>query len=77
MILSLFNIASNYIGVIFVIKVFNPHGCASQFKSSKPSYFVSHYPNMIGGCKMMWSFFGLGHDKKPHDSASAVVEQFV
>jgi hypothetical protein len=25
----------------------------------------------------MWSFFGLGHDKKPHDSASAVVEQFV
>jgi hypothetical protein len=25
----------------------------------------------------MWSFFGSGHDKRPHDSASAVVERFV
>lgn len=25
----------------------------------------------------MWSFFGLGHDKGPHDSASTMVKWFV
>jgi hypothetical protein len=74
LIMSLFSIASNYVGIIFMIKVFNPHGCASQFKSSKPWYFVSWYPNMIGGYKMMWFFFGLGHNKGPHDNAGTVVK---
>jgi hypothetical protein len=26
-------------------------GCASQFKYSKPWYFVSKYPNMMGGVR--------------------------
>jgi len=52
-------------------------GCACQFKSSKPWYFVSQYPNMTRGCMMMWSFFGLGHNKGPHDDAGAMVKWFV
>jgi hypothetical protein len=49
-------------------------GCASQFKSSKPWYFVSRYLNMIGGCKMMWSFFRSGHGRGPHDGARVVIK---
>jgi hypothetical protein len=52
-------------------------GCAAQFKSSKPWYFVSRYPNMTGGCKMLWNFFGSGHGKGPHDGAGAVVKSFI
>ncbi len=37
-------------------------GGTSQFKSTKPWYFVSQYPQMIGGCSMLWSFFGFSHD---------------
>ncbi len=33
----------------------------------KTLVFVSTYLNMMNGCKMMWSFFGSGHGKRPHD----------
>ena len=52
-------------------------GCASQFKSSKPWYFVSQYPAMTNGCEMLWSFFGSAHGKGPHDGAGAVVKRFI
>jgi len=52
-------------------------GCATQFKSSKPWYFVSRYPNLIGGCKMLWSFFGSSHGKGPHDGAKDVLKRFL
>jgi hypothetical protein len=49
-------------------------GCASQFKSSKAWYFVSRYPNMTSGCKMMWSFFGSGHGKGSHDGVGVITK---
>ena len=52
-------------------------GCASQFKSKKPFYFISCYPNMTNGCSMLWNFFGSGHGKGPHDGAGAVVKCFI
>jgi hypothetical protein len=51
-------------------------GCASQFKSNKPWFFVSRYLDMTRGCKMMWNFFGSGHGKGLHDGAKVVVERF-
>jgi hypothetical protein len=51
--------------------------CASQFKSSKPWFFVSKYPNFIKGCKMLWSFFGNGHGKGPHDGVGAMIKRFL
>jgi len=39
------------------------NGYVGQFKSHKPWYFVGHYPNLIGGCVMIWSLFGMGHGK--------------
>jgi hypothetical protein len=39
---------------ILLYKKGNP--TTAEFKSSKPWYFVSRYPNMIGGCKMLWNF---------------------
>jgi hypothetical protein len=76
MILNLCNIASSYIGPRIKTKlalclVLCP--CASQFKSSKPWYFVSRYPSMISVCKMKWSFFGNGHGKGPYDGARIVI----
>jgi len=50
------------------------NGSTNQFKSSKPLYFVSRYPNMIGGCKMMWSFFKNGHGKGPHDGVGVIIK---
>jgi hypothetical protein len=50
------------------------HGCVNQFKSSKPWYFVSRYPNMTSGCKMMWSFLKSGHGKGPHDGVGAIIK---
>jgi hypothetical protein len=32
---------------------------------------------MIGGCEMMWSFFGSGHGKGPHDGARAIIKCFI
>ncbi len=32
---------------------------------------------MTNGCKMMWSFFGNGHGKSPHDGASVVIKRFI
>ena len=52
-------------------------GCTSQFKSKKPFYFISCYPNMTNGCSMLWSFFESGHGKGPHDGASVVVKCFI
>jgi hypothetical protein len=68
MILNLCNIASSYIGPRIKTKlalclVLCP--CASQFKSSKPWYFVSRYPSMISVCKMKWSFLGMGMVRDP------------
>jgi hypothetical protein len=39
-------------------------GCANQFKSHKPWYFGGCYPNLIGGCVMIWSFFGMTMGKE-------------
>jgi hypothetical protein len=32
---------------------------------------------MISGCKMMWSFFGNGHGKGPHDGLGIVIKHFI
>jgi hypothetical protein len=53
----------------------NSYTC--QFKSQKPWYFVGCYPNLINGCAMIWSFFGIGHGKGAHDGARAVIKQFL
>ncbi len=53
----------------------NSYTC--QFKSQKPWYFVGCYPNLINGCAMIWSFFGIGHGKGAHDGASVVIKQFL
>jgi hypothetical protein len=57
------------------------NGCwihdGAQFKSIKPWYFVSRYPSTTNGCKIVWSFFGSGHGKDPHDRASVVVKRFI
>jgi hypothetical protein len=53
-------------------------GCVSQFKSSKPWFFVSKYPSFTtSGCTMMWYFFGNGHGKGPHDGVWVVVKRFL
>ncbi len=62
-ILSLFITISNCIGNIWWI-------------INMPWFFVSRYPNMIGGCKMMWNFFGSSHGKGLHDGAKVVVKRF-
>jgi len=49
----------------------------SQFKSSKPWFFVSKYPNMTWGCKMLWNFFKNERGKGPHDGARAVIKRFL
>jgi hypothetical protein len=51
--------------------------CASQFKSKTPWYFVSRYPYITSGCVCLWSFFGFGHGKGPHDGAGAILKWFV
>ena len=53
------------------------NGCMAQFKSSKPWYFVSCFPNMTSGCKMLWNFFGSGHGKGSHDGTRTVVKSFI
>jgi hypothetical protein len=52
-------------------------GCAGQFKSRIPWYFVSRYPEITGGCSCMWSFFGSSHRKGPHDGAGAVLKRYI
>ena len=52
-------------------------GCSNQFKSKVPWYYVSRYPALTGGCVCMWSFFGSGHGKGPHDGAGAVVKRYI
>lgn len=49
-------------------------GAASQFKASRPFYFVGRFYNLTGR-EMTWSFFGSGHGKGEHDGASAVVKR--
>ncbi len=44
-------------------------GWVTQFKNNKPWYFVSRYPNLIRGCKVLWNCFGSNHGKRPHDGA--------
>jgi hypothetical protein len=52
-------------------------GCAGQFKSHKPWYFVGHYPNLTCGCAMIWSFFGMGHGKGAHDGPRVAIKWFL
>ena len=52
-------------------------GCANQFKSRVPWYFVARYPEITRGCTCMWSFFGTGHGKGPHDGAGAVLKRYI
>lgn len=52
-------------------------GCAGQFKSRIPWYFVSRYPEITNGCVCVWSFFGSGHGKGPHDGAGAVLKRYM
>jgi hypothetical protein len=52
-------------------------GCASQFKSTKPWFFVSKYPNMTNGCKTTWNFFGSGHGKGLHDGDGVVIKRLI
>ncbi len=53
------------------------NGYEGQFKSHKPWYFVGCYPNLIGGCVMIWSSFGIGHGKGAHDGARAIIKWFL
>jgi len=32
---------------------------------------------MTRGCSILWSFFGIGHRKGPHDSSGIVVKLFI
>jgi hypothetical protein len=48
-----------------------------RFKLQKPWYFVGCYPNLINGCAMIWSFFGIGHGKGADDGARDVIKQFL
>lgn len=32
---------------------------------------------MTNGCKMIWSFFGSGHWKGPHDGVGAIIKRFI
>jgi hypothetical protein len=52
-------------------------GCYSQFKSKTPWFFVNHYPFLTRGCTLLWSFFGIGHGKRPHDGAKIVLKRFI
>jgi hypothetical protein len=52
-------------------------GCGSQFKISKPWFFVSKYFNINNGYKMIWFFFGCGHGKGPHDGARTIIKRFL
>lgn len=49
-------------------------GAASQFKASRPFYFVGRFYNLTG-TEMTWSYFGSGHGKGEHDGAGAVVKR--
>jgi hypothetical protein len=52
--------------------------CSGQFKSRIPWFFVARYPEITGAqCNCMWSFFGLGHGKGPHDGAGAVLKHYI
>ena len=53
------------------------HGCANQFKSRVPWYFVARYPEITGGCLYMRSFFGIDQGKGPHDRVEAVLKRYI
>jgi hypothetical protein len=36
-----------------------------NLKVTSNGFFVSKYPNMIRGYKMLWNFFGSGHLSQP------------
>ena len=38
-------------------------GCARQFKSRRPMFYVAKYPGIADGCRMRWEYFGTGHGK--------------
>ena len=52
-------------------------GCANQFKSRVPWYFVARYLEITSGCSCMWSFFGTCHGKGPYDRAGAVLKRYI
>ncbi len=47
-----------------------------NFKIASHGFFVSRYPSMIKGYKMLWNFFGNGHGKGPHDGVGVAVKIF-
>jgi hypothetical protein len=53
------------------------YGCASQFKSKIPFYFVSRHPHSTSGCCLVWNFFGSRNKKGPHDGAGVVMKRFI
>jgi hypothetical protein len=48
-----------------------------RLRLQHPWCFVSKYPYLMGGCMMLWSFFGTSRDKGPHDGACAIVKRFI
>jgi hypothetical protein len=55
-------------------------GCASQFKSSKASYFVVSYPFLtecgvlFNGCQLVWNVFATRHGKGEVDEEGALLK---
>ena len=38
---------------------------------------MSRYPEITNGCNCIWSFFGSGHGKGPHNGAGAVLKRYM
>jgi hypothetical protein len=52
--------------------------CTSQFKSNEPWYFFWCIQIWLGVVKCyLWSLFGNGHGKGPHDKVGVVIKQFL
>jgi hypothetical protein len=50
---------------------------SSHFKNKTPWFFVIRHPHLTWGYNMMWSFFSIGHGKRPHDGATVVLKRFI
>lgn len=53
------------------------NGCSFQFKNKIPWYFVNRYPYLTCGYTMFWSFFSIGHGKRPNDGVGVVLKRFI
>jgi hypothetical protein len=43
----------------------------------EPWYFISRYPNLIGGCKMLWIFLEVVMAKDPKMGARVTIKKFL